>query len=64
MEESIITGIVDGDDEVTFSLIVEPHDKEVITIQVGDKKYRADWYGNLVPFFKKALELWEQEGGS
>ena len=63
MMEAIKTRIIPVDDteEVTFELMMVEDCWDTITLKIGDQSFQADWLGNMMPFFKRAIELWKED---
>jgi len=75
MEEALITQIIvaDGiepfkinqenvDTPIELQLRMEEKEWDTIDLYLNGKLlFRADWAGNLMPFFKRALEMWPDE---
>ena len=72
MEEAIITHLVVAEDIEDFVIKSKDIPVELQIRQPGDNwdtvdilldgklVFRADWVGNLLPFFKRAAEMWPE----
>lgn len=58
-DESLITQVMVGDDEVELEIRLE--DDIVLSVRLDGKKvFSGDWQNNLLKMFKRALELWDE----
>ena len=73
MEEALITQLIVVEDIEPFIIDAQEHPIEfqirmpgdnwdTVDILIGGKVlFRADWTGNLLKFFKRAVEMWPEE---